>query len=263
MKNSGKEKRPGSPMKNHGKESKAQKTLSFSANTEENMQLGTPSGLSQDGGAHDRSEFEAPVWFKRFERRQEDRFKDIMEQTRAMYEGLQLEVDNLKDEVKDLTEKLKYCDIKIDDLENRSRRNNLIIFNLPEGTEGHDCAKFVTSILQTKCNIRDITIQRAHRTGKISNSRSVAQSKPRPIHVGFSHFVEKEQCRKALLELFKEKKFNDSRLFVSNDYSLKVQRLRKEKLPELRRLQAEGKEAFMVYPAQIKIRNGHGQVVDT
>ena len=261
MKNSGREKRPASPTKNLGKESKAQKTLSFSGIAEENMQLGTASGLIQDGGAHDRNESEAPVWFKHFEQRQDERFKDIMEQSKAMYEGLQLEVNNLKDEVKDLKEKLKYCDIKIDDLENRSRRNNLIIFNLPEGTEGHDCAKFVTSLLQTECNINATAIQRAHRTGKISNSRSVAQSKPRPVHVGFSHFVEKEQCRKALLELFKRKKFNDSRLYVSNDYSLKVQRLRKEKLPELRRLRAEGKEAFMVYPAEIKIRRG-GLVCD-
>ena len=179
MKNSGREKRPVSPTKNLGKESKAQKTLSFSGIAEENIQLGTASGLIQDGGAHDRNESEAPVWFKHFEQRQDEQFKDIMEQSKAMYEGLQLEVNNLKDEVKDLKEKLKYCDIKIDDLENRSRRNNLIIFNLPEGTEGHDCAKFVTNLLQTECNINAtasselIALERSQIQGQLPNPNPV------------------------------------------------------------------------------------------
>ena len=36
-------------------------------------------------------------------------------------------------------------------------------------------------------------------------------------------FPEKEMCRKALSELFKQKKFGSAKLFVSNDFSRKVQ----------------------------------------
>ena len=70
MKNSGREKRPGLPIKNLGKESKEQKTscLSETAPADENMLLGTPvSGLMQDSD-------EALVWFKRFESCLDERF---------------------------------------------------------------------------------------------------------------------------------------------------------------------------------------------
>ena len=174
-----------------------------------------------------------------------------------MFEGLQMEVDNLKDDMKKLEEKMKDYELKIDELENRSRRNNLVIFNLAEGKEGSDVVKFIHHLLAAECSVTPTSIQRAHRSGKLSPDNA----KPRPIHIGFASYPEKEQCRKALLQLFKSKKVYDSKLYVSNDFSQRVQKMRKQKLGELYRLREQGKEAFMVYPATIKIRSG-GRVVD-
>ena len=67
--------------------------------------------------------------------------------------------------------------------------------------------------------------------------------------------------RKALVELFKREKIANSKLFVSNDYSQKVLKLRREKMTQLRQLESKGKNAFFVYPAMIKVREAINGVV--
>ena len=99
-------------------------------------------------------------------------------------------------------------------------------------------------MLKKDCNIDQVSIQRAHRTGRMKSQQPGSRpDKPRPIHVGFTFFQEKEKCRKALADLFKSKIFGPSqaKLFVANDYSQKVQQLRRDKLKELRGLKNEGK----------------------
>ena len=103
-------------------------------------------------------------------------------------------------------------------------------------------------------------IQRAHRTGKKSSATTPSRgqkARPRPIHVGYSSYIAKEKSKKSLRELFKSKKFgpNDTSFFASDDYSRKVQQLRKEKIPELKRLRKEGKRAYLAYPAEIRIQD--------
>ena len=94
---------------------------------------------------------------------------------------------------------MKLTEIKIDDLENKSRRNNIVILNLPEeGTEGVDWTKYLSDLLNKECKIQNCEIQRAHRTGKPNPapnnaSNGNAQSyTPRPIHVGFGLYQDKE-----------------------------------------------------------------------
>ena len=274
------EKRPASPTKpqGNGKHVKAAKTLSFP--DEVNMQSQNTSGSrSQDGGAHgDATSNETlqrqhdptmsagpPQWFQEFETRQEVRFANVLKECREVFEGFKLEMDNMQDEITMLKQKLELADVKLDDLENRSRRNNIVIFNLPEGTEqGPDCCSLIGNLLKD-CNIDQVSIQRAHRSGKLKSQQPGSRpNKPRPIHVGFTFFQEKEKCRKALADLFKSKTFgpSEAKLFVANDYSQKVQQLRRDKLQELRRLRNEGKNAFFVYPATIKIREANGVVRD-
>ena len=127
---------------------------------------------------------------------------------------------------------LKEADIRINDLENHSRRNNIVLFSIPEGFEGPDCGLFVTNLLK-QCNISEAeaakSIQRAHRSGRApagtdtrGGSPALPRPRPRPIHVAFSSYVEKEKFRKGLITLFKEKKFgldNTYHFYVSDDFS--------------------------------------------
>ena len=61
-----------------------------------------------------------------FEERQEVRFENILKTCRDMFEGLQMEVDNLKDDMKKFGDNMKDYELKIVELENGSRRNNLV-----------------------------------------------------------------------------------------------------------------------------------------
>ena len=265
-------KRQASPSKPSGNASKSfKKTLTFpdeAQMTDEQI---------QDGGAHvghfeaskqQQSENIPPKWFKDFECRQDQRFEKVARDFRDVCEGFTMEIDNMKGEIDALKRKLELTEIKIDDLENRSRRNNIVIFNLPEGTEGVDCTKYLSDLLNKECKIQNCGIQRAHRTGKPNpapnnaSNGNAQSSKPRPIHVGFGLYQDKELCRKALADLFRSKKIEDSKLYVANDFSQKVLQLRKAKLPQLRKLKNEGKNAFFVYPATIKVRESSGVVRD-
>ena len=204
-----------------------------------------------------------PAWFAAFEARQEARFDTLLKECndcREEHAGLKLEFDNLKDSVTKLTSTLREAELKIDELENRSRRNNVVIYNVPEGSEpGADCVKFVSNLL-AECKLT-ATIQRAHRTGakpptdSTSTNNLRPRSRPRPIHIAFSNYIEKETCRKGLASHFKDHTYGDNtKYFVSDDYTRRVLQMRKEKLPELFKLRKEGKYAYMVYPATIRVR---------
>ena len=83
---------------------------------------------------------------------------------------------------------------KIDDLENRSRRNNVVIFGVPEGVETNpsNCSDFVSDTLlkfiDPDNTMPKIDIQRAHRTPTGPAPARMPGSKPRPVHVLFSNY---------------------------------------------------------------------------
>ena len=149
---------------------------------------------------------------------------------------------------------------KLDDLENRSRRNNLIVFNFPEGEEnsagsGSSCIQFISGFISSLDPNLHFQIERAHRTppGPAPLPDRSGKIKDRPIHVCFTSFQERDKVRKACIAAFKTgKKFKERKLFVSEDFSLRVQARRKALLPTLKKLQHEGKKAFFTYPATIR-----------
>jgi len=201
------------------------------------------------------SSTDAPQWFIQFEARQEARFSEVLDKCKEAHDAINMSIEDVKEDLKKVRKELKDTVAKMDDLENRNRRNNIVIFNLPEGTEGSSCSDYIQAMLRENCNI-EASIERAHRSGRPGGD------KPRPIHVAFSFFPEKEKCRKALSQLYRQKKFGSAKLFVSNDFSKKVQDMRKEKIPEIKRLKELGHQAFLIYPATVKIRDALGRVRD-
>ena len=235
-------------------------TSSQSSDSSDKLNASMDSVLSSGRSTPTRNMAEGPPqWFisfmNDFERRQEVRFSEVIDNCKQAHDALNMTIQNVKDDLDKVKKELKETEAKLDDLENRNRRNNIVIFNLPEGIEGANCLAYFQSMLRENCNT-DAAIQRAHRSGKPGGD------KPRPVHIGFAFFPEKEMCRKALSELFRQKKFGSAKLFVSNDFSRKVQQLRKEQMPEVRRLRDQGINAFLTYPATIKIRDPSGRVRD-
>lgn len=109
---------------------------------------------------------------------------------------------------------------KVDDLENRSRRSNLRIINVPEGCEkGQDPAKFVSDLLMEVTGSDVFSsppeIERAHRTRRRSEVQD--KEKPRAFLVKFLRFQEKEN----MLTWAKNNQitYRDSELRIYSDMS--------------------------------------------
>lgn len=94
------------------------------------------------------------------------------------------------------TQNLELLD-RIDDLENRSRRANLRIINIPEGSEdGKDVVKFVAEMLVQVLGPEVFTtppeLERAHRSPTFRSPESGRRKSPRTFLVCFSKFQQKE-----------------------------------------------------------------------
>ena len=84
-------------------------------------------------------------------------------------------VESLQKEMKDKVDAQVFADSsedmvkKTDDLENRSKRNNLVFWNVPEGEEKDiGCINLLQAIVVTHMKItgdEDILIERVHRSG--------------------------------------------------------------------------------------------------
>ena len=105
---------------------------------------------------------------------------------------------------------------KASDLEDRSRRNNLVFFNFPEERPNEsineNCEKKVIDLLEKKRFFDEdynVYIDRAHRLGKPDNQNS----KPRPIIVRLTYFKDKETI------IRNGKKLQGCPISVSEDFS--------------------------------------------
>ena len=198
---------------------------------------------------------DAPVWFRHFE----ERFENIMKATRSeikdIKDGLEFHIGATESKFQEVDSEVKKLWEKIDDLENRARRNNLVLYNIPEGTEQNaDCIQFLNTFSREFLGVQPPEFQRAHRTptGPVRDPGS----KPRPIHILMPTFQAKLSFRKAAIDVIKGKQFKGNKLYISDDLSHRVQQQRKELLPVLKGLKDSGKKAYFTYPATIRYWDG-------
>jgi len=91
-------------------------------------------------------------------------------------------------------EQVQALEREVEELRNRSRRNNLVFYNVPEKAEGDDCIGFMQNLiashmgLETLCG--QVEIERAHRTPTRPPSDS-GERRPRPRHVAFLRYTDK------------------------------------------------------------------------
>ena len=101
---------------------------------------------------------------------------------------------------------------KNSDLEDRSRRNNAVFFNIPETAE-ENCESIISNLLKSRGFFeRDSSLEldRVHRLGK---KRPSNDSRPRPIIARFCFYKDKDNVIK------NGKLFKDSNVIVREDYS--------------------------------------------
>ncbi|XP_027050333.1 uncharacterized protein LOC113677698 [Pocillopora damicornis] len=114
---------------------------------------------------------------------------------------------------------------KIEDLENRSKRNNVVIWGLKEGAE-KDCSsveEFLEEELFSKhMGLDNIEVMRAHRTKINQAAASATAPQSRPIHVYLLRYPDKGRILKAAANTLKDNPFCDRQIFISDDVSKSV-----------------------------------------
>ena len=129
------------------------------------------------------------------------------------------------------------------DQEARSRRNNLMFYGVREekDEEGReDCATRIKKVLRESCNIDQVVIERAHRTGRSSTGN------PRPIIVKFLDFNAKMRVKK-------EKRRLPQEIRVGDDLPIAVREAQKQLYAECKAARDDKKDAFIAYPARLVV----------
>ena len=152
---------------------------------------------------------------------------------------------------------------KIDDLENRSRRNNIIFNNVPEKSEDkpHDCAEFVETFIDTFIGMKDvhgnpILVERAHR------GRTSRKDAPRPIHARIMNWQNTQALLHQAPKLLRNKLYKDQRIYITDDVSYKQREKRKSLIPQRNELRKQGLFAYIPFkvPAVLVYRDEAGNL---
>lgn len=120
-----------------------------------------------------------------------------------------------------------------DYLENKSRQNNVCMYNIAENSEGNDMIAFIQTLCRDVLLIeKEIPITRAHRIGQRKEGLL------RPVIVNFANYNGKRDVLKSAWSK-KEIIFNDTRIYVDHDFTTKV----KQQWAEYRPLREQLKKA--------------------
>ena len=137
--------------------------------------------------------------------------------------GIVKDVDELKQSLRDSEQKIEEkadrieTTRRIEDLENRSKRNSIVIWGVEEGSEGAytSMEEFVSvAIFQGLMNLeREVEVMRAHRTNIKQDANN--PPKPRPIHVYLLRYTDRVFILKSAASKLKDNKYKNTQLFIT------------------------------------------------
>lgn len=142
---------------------------------------------------------------------------------------------------------------RIEDLENRSRRSNLRIINVPEGSEGDgDTVTFMSEMLMEitggKVFNSAPTLDRAHRVGK---KPTTADENPRTFLICFHRFQDKERLLHFATQNAME--YKDAAVRIYADYSNSLSQRRADFNSIKHSLYLRGIKFRLRYPAKLRV----------
>ena len=151
----------------------------------------------------------------------------------AGLEGLNQELETVKQTVEKKADQAKMEQLKkkLDEMENRSKRNNIVIWNIPEGAEkDSSCLELVNKIFYKHMSLQEgIEVMRARRTNiKRRENATRGASLPRPIHVYLLRCTDKEYVLRNAASKLRDNPFQEANLYISDDVSKSVREERKK-----------------------------------
>lgn len=171
---------------------------------------------------------------------------EIKEKLTGVDEKIEAQSDLVEGALGDLGKVIE----KADDLENRSRRNNIKVFGIPEESSEDYAASEVKlkAAIADKLGIKDeIVIERAHRVGPKDGGRKTRDGtrrknpdEPRPIVAKLLNWKQKDAIIQAA------RKSRPHGVSFRDDFSDRVLAKRASLIPDMLAARKEGKQAFLV-----------------
>uniref|UniRef100_A0A8B9HH37 L1 transposable element RRM domain-containing protein n=1 Tax=Astyanax mexicanus TaxID=7994 RepID=A0A8B9HH37_ASTMX len=150
------------------------------------------------------------------------------------------------------TAQLEATEAKLAELEDRSRRSNVRLVGLLEGSEGDDPVGYIQKAIKSwfpSLAHKEMEIERAHRIYRKSKD---GRNTPRVFIFKFLRYQDRQSLLKAS-RLHDPVVCSGSRLRFFVDYNAATARKREAFLPVQRALKAAGVENFLIYPAILKV----------
>lgn len=154
---------------------------------------------------------------------------------------------------------------KLVEMEDRSRRDNLLVFNLKEGVEGSSMLSYLMEnvprwfpAFRTGAAgvLSNPEIMRAHRLGPSSRTASAPDrgQRPRPVIIKLLRYTDRDlllkEARKSPPEVAGQQ------LKFAADYSEATTKRRRPCYKIMHEARAQGFSAFLIYPATMKLQRG-------
>lgn len=164
-------------------------------------------------------------------------------------------IDSLESAVKKMEGVNTALQLKIEDLESRSRRNNIRIIGIPEGAEGTRPTDFVAELLPKLLGEENfnlpLVVDRAHRSLR---PRPAEGARPRPIIARIHLFQVKEKIMQ-LRRLCGPLQFRSNNVLIFPDYTSSVMERRKQFVDVLQELRNLKIKHSLRYPAKLHIEH--------
>lgn len=148
----------------------------------------------------------------------------------------------------DVMDRVSSVELKVVDLEARSKRNNLVFHGVEESAD-ENCMDLALDLIDRGCHVtKGVTLERVHRIGGRKRG-----NKSRPLIVKFLDFQDKVLVQRGRKNLPKD-------ISVSDDLPQPIRNARKCLVPQLIEKKKAGMDAYIRYPATLVV---NGEVVRT
>ena len=155
-------------------------------------------------------------------------FKEQLEVLRTVNERREHSQDLVEDKRALMETRINELCAKLDDQENRSKRNNIIFFGIENGEREDEvsCEETVNKLLKDKLGLTDVKFDRVHRLGNKQTA---------PIIARCTFYKQK-------LDILKRRtKLRGTKIYINEDYSKNIRDVR-QKINELTKADRENKK---------------------
>ena len=184
------------------------------------------------------------------------KMRDRVTETEKNIVVLRAENQQLKQQVQGLQRTTTAQGVKLDDLEGRSRRNNIRITGVPEKAEGRSADLFVEDLIKEGLRPHGLSnyfsVERAHR---IPGFRPTVGAPPRTIIARIFNFRDRDLILQEA-SVAPPVKYENATIQFFPDFTLQVQKQRRSFLEIKRRLREQNYKYAMLYPAKLRVAQG-------